>query len=351
MTSDVEDTPMRSDLQDLENWRLTSSFDGEEEHVARIVFSMMFFLRDQNGRDMRRRLFEAEKHCRQAIGTDSFKYIKLEVVDDALTFDTTKSSQSAQAYRLWEATQDEACPYIFKYDASPELPGFALVISAMRSNSLMTTTNTFQPNLPVSWFIDGGTFEEVEGLFGDLAKIMRPRHAQSGFCVSTLRDRIKMITGAELVYPTLRKHPHLMSGWAINLALKLGSRMNTIGRITAVHKDLLSLCGDHEKLGILEAKGKLQVSEYGDGLVFQLPHPPNLSRGMIKDGHDCYGVLARYLKPARATPSGIKGWDRIYADYQKSGSCVLKGEQKIPHWNEELVKQSQIEYLSRMDGL
>jgi hypothetical protein len=145
--------------------------------------------------------------------------------------------------------------------------------------------------------------------------------------------------GTEALYPLLHRFPGLMNGWATNMNFEVGDRMNTINWLTAMHEDLLALCGGCEAVRAQLTLPGFEFADYPSGLIVQAGPSPLLGDRETGETMPLYGQLARALRPARV-PVPEEG-HRVASNYEALGS----------EFDDDILRASQVEYLTRFDTM
>jgi Protein of unknown function (DUF3396) len=330
-------------FQQLDGVRIDRTRGRQTRTIGRVTFAMMFFMTRSTDPALRQQLLAAEAYCNMIVPRSAYRW--LEAGWDNGRLIDMRDGLAVKAGL--DAMQDHASDLAFytgqyEFDAkSGEVPGHAIQIATDVSNDRVDAQSSFQLNIPLPWFEAQGTPELPQKIFADLTGILRPLHAQGGLCMATARDPIWMQDGAEDLYPILHACPGLMNGWAANVAQWMGTAMQPVNWLNAVHDDLIAICGGREAvLAHLDVPGFVTTA-FADGLVIQAGPTPQVGNREADEKIVHYGKLARALMPARvAVPTDRR---TIASDYRMPGSWDAGLDEPIIAANRE--------YLTRFDDM
>lgn len=330
-------------FKEIDQVRIDLTRGKKTRTIARIVFTMMFFMTRSADPALRQRLIDAEGYCRKLVPLQTYRWFSPHGETGPTLLDSPKRVREAD--QALQAQNDSTVAYFSLYDfAQPEgeAPGHMVDLSTDITKDRTGDQSVFQFSFPLPWLEANGKEGVVQTFFRDLTNILQPFHAQAGLSMATARDLGWMQQeGAEAIYLLLHKFPGLMNGWAGNMNFEVGNRMQPPNWLNAVHEDLLDLCGGREAvLAQLDIDG-FETADYDSGLIIQAGPTPQLGNRETGEGIPHYGKLARALRPARIEPP--TGGRKVASDYQIPGSWP-------GGWpDEEMIAKSQAEYLERLD--
>lgn len=330
-------------FKELDTVRIDLTQGRETRTIARVVFTMMFFMTRSADPELRRQLLDAEAYCRKLAPLENYRWCQPD--GEARLIELSTPNGQRKSYEILNKKISDNNVLFGLYDF-PEIEGEAaghlVDFCTGRREDMKGSQSSFQFSFPLPWLQAHGKPGFVQTTFRDLTDILQPLHAQAGLSMATARDLGWMQhEGAEAIYPLLRKFPGLMNGWAINMRRRVGVRMQPPNWLNAAHEDLLDMCGGREAvLAQLDIDG-FEFADYGSGLIVQAGPTPQLGNRETGAGIPHYGKLARALKPARIEPP--TGGRKAASDYQIPGSWP-------GGWpDEEMIAKSQAEYLARLD--
>ncbi len=287
---------------------------GQREYVAgRICFAMMFFIPANFRFNVPERMVRAEARVRQDINQNTYtfwtahephkptKIAKKPPSDPAELLEAFVAQNETHFngtfnYELWTGKLDGKAPatqlLTCFYDRSQEREAWAEEDSAatFQLNISLTQLEWQQQQHP----------QFLQKLFAELCDILQPLSAVGGLCMATPLARIVLQDQQQVLLPLLDNHPGLLVGQAFDMDYGMRFRMSAVNWLTAVHGDLLALCGGRETVLEQLTRPGFETTSYGnDGLLVQAGPSPQL--GNLAEGITLphYGDLARVLKPAR----------------------------------------------------
>ncbi|KIN70843.1 hypothetical protein Z945_3307 [Sulfitobacter noctilucae] len=285
---------------------------GKTTYVGgRVCFAMMFFLSAQGDGSIPARLVRAEARVREVFGTDCYDFwtaqepfrptpVKttpppdLGTLHDDFVANDAQSKTGAFNFKLWTGRRDGKAPptqmVSYFYERAHEQEAYAEYDMA----------ETFQVNIPLPTIEEMNQPSFLQQLFASLCEILRPLSAVGGLCLATPLSAAVLQDRQHLLYPLLNTHPGLLVGQALDMAAGTRFRMSAVNWLTAVHADLLDLCGGADEVrGALSLDG-FHTKDFADGgLLIQAGPSPQGGDTTQGIGIPHYGELARALEPAR----------------------------------------------------
>lgn len=337
-----EDDQMDFSLfRELDNVRVDYTHGKTKATIGRVVFSMMFYMHRSQDPNLRQQIIDAEQYCRDIIPLAHYRWCAPDG-DSGKLRDMQNPAAVTEAYRIFQNLVTGNSFFFGLYDfekVEGEAPGHTVDFATGHGFDRKGAQSVFQLNFPLPWLEDQDMPGLSQKIFGDLTRILQPLHAQGGLSMATCRDPWWMQGGAEALYPLLHQFPGLMNGWALNNHNWVGTKMNTVNWLNAVHSDLLDECGGQDWVQEQLDTDGYEFGVYDAGLIIQAGSTPQLGNRQTGETIPHYGKLARALKPARVP---VPGFGRVVgSDYLISGS---KGD-------DELIQKSQEEYLTRFDDM
>jgi Protein of unknown function (DUF3396) len=332
---------MLSFFDELDAVRIPTTRGRTTRTVARVVFSMMFFIGRSQDPVLRRQLLDADDYCRRLIPLSHYRWAEAEGETGKL-YDLRNPDLAAAADRIIAAGTKGISWYVGRYDfeqTEGEAPGHALQYATDLTNDRTNTQSRFQLNIPLPWFQLQNRSGLAQKIFQDLTVILNPLHAQGGLSLATAIERIWVKGAADDLYPLLSKYPGLMNGWAADSAKWLGKGMQTVNWLNAVHLEIIDICGGADRVTQQLGLPGFVVTPYDTGLIIQAGPTPQLGNRETNEKIAHYGAVARALKPARVA-NLRPGWV-VSSAYRKPGSAD----------DDSILQASQEEYLTRFDDM
>jgi Protein of unknown function (DUF3396) len=328
---------------ELDAVRIDRTRGKQTRTIGRVVFSMMFYMLRSTDPALLDQMKAARQYCRCIISLDHYRWCEAEGETGRL-YDLRNPVEAAAAEEMTERQREKTVHHYGLYDfvhTEGEVPGHAIQSSWDLTYDRFGAQSSFQLNIPLPWFEAKETPGLPQQIFADLVGILRPLHAQGGLSMATARDPVWMQDGAEDLYPLLHKFPGLMSGWAFDSMAWLGSHMQTINWLNAVHDDLLQVCGGRQAVLDQLVLPGFDITAYPDGMIIQAGPTPQLGNRETGEKILHYGQLARALKPARVPPT--RPGQLIQHAYQIPGTWEMG--------DDRLMAQAQDAYLTRFDDM
>lgn len=325
----------------LDDVRVEHMHGDERVVIGRVVFSMMFFMTRSTDPELRRQLVEVEAYCRRLVPLERYRWCMAEGESGKL-YDLRDDREVGRAYRVWQEWLDrETTTFgLFDFDRHWAAPGHMVSLSTGRELHRAGWQSYFQFNVPLPWIEERDRPGLVQSAFCDLARILEPQHGQGGLCMAAAWDPAVMQGGGtEALYPLLHRFPDLMNGEASNMRVEVGDRMNTVNWLTAVHDDLVRLCGGREAVRAQLTLEGFEFADYPGGLVVQAGPSPMLGDRETGETMPLYGQLTRALRPARVLVPD--DGHRVASNYEALGS----------EFDDDILRGSQVEYLTRFDTM
>lgn len=330
-------------FSELDNVRIDLTRGKKTRTIARVVFTMMFFMTRSGDPALRQQLLDAEAYCRKLVPLEQYRWCQPD--GEARLIDLSTAQGQRESYEILKRKITDNNVYFGLLDfehIEGEAPAHLVKFYTGKREDLKENQSSFQFSFPLPWLEAKGKPGFVQTIFRDLTNTLQPLHAQAGLSMATARDLGWMQKkGAETIYPLLHKFPGLMNGWAGNMDFRVGTLMQPPNWLNAVHEDLLDLCGGRAAvLAQLDIDG-YEFADYDSGLIIQAGPTPQLGNRETGEKIPHYGKLARALKPARIEPP--TGGRKVASDY-------LIPDSRPDGWpSKEMKAKSQAEYLARLD--
>lgn len=324
-------------FKDLDTVEVTANRGSRVATVGRIVFGFSFFIREPYSTEARQRLVAATDHLLSLIPVDSYRWWLLHGEGNPKRLPQTRPPAPSEILRR---SDKEDLPFAFKlWDSEPHdaaaprhyLEFFCLGESLADQN--IAPIGTLQFYVPLPW-LEQQAPGTAPHLFRHIVQTLQPFHATAGLTLSSPVTPGWQQSAGEALYEVLNRFPGLEIGYAWQMSDSLSERMGTVNWLTAVHHDLLDLCG-----GAAAVKKTLSaislVDEYAHGLIIQAGAAPQLGDRSSNIPIPTYNAVAAALRPARIEYAGMV----INPSVQKPGS----------DFSDDVLDQGQLAYLTRLD--
>jgi hypothetical protein len=332
-------------FQELDQVRVDYTRGNETATIGRVVFSMMFFMRDSENPELWDRLVQADEYTRKIIPESAYRWWigsedgrpkktqnRPPITGQMELDECRKRNDTVFAMTLWDSEKPLA-----------DAPGHLLKYRTDVSYDRFEEASSFQLSFPLPWLELQNDPGLVQRVFRDLTDILYPFHAVAGLSLATSLDYIWTQTGRETFYPLLKRFPGLMNMQARRYQWHSFHHMGTVNWLTAVHEELLDRCGGRDAvLAQLDIDG-FETWDYPGGLIIQAGSVPQIGDNDLGIKIPHYGKVARALKPVR-----VQYVSRPVApEYQIPGTM---SEEQI-YQDPDLEKAAQNEYLTRLDDM
>lgn len=323
---------------DLDTVELVATRGSRVATAGRIVFGLSFFVREPYGTETRQRIIAAADHLISLVPLDHYRWWLLHGEGNPQRLAQTRPPSPAE---ILDRSEQQEMPFALKlWDSEPHdaaaprhfLEFFCLGEGLADQN--VAPLGTLQFYVPLLW-VEKQPPGTLVTLFRHLAQTLQPFHGTAGLTLSSPITPGWQQSAGDTLYELLQRFPGLETGYAWQMSAALGERMGPVNWLTAVHHDLLALCGG---AGTVKQNLPAQLCttfDFKTGLIIQAGPGPQLGDREAQVPIPAYQAVAAVLRPARIEYSGM----------------VINPSVRYPgsDFSDAAIDQGQSEYLTRLD--